>query len=761
MGMNIQLPATFSDTSYIPVFFRLSNENDINSFNEFLSKNTNIFIYDTIQSQLRELIKSLNPSRKLSAEETKKAVENHLAGRDINAYGVWVYYPWARRLVHLLDEEEFVEVRTNRNQYKITREERDYLATKKIGIVGLSVGQSIAMTLAMERSFGELRLADFDDLELSNLNRIRTPLHNMGIKKVVAVAREIAELDPFIKLTCFEDGLTEENIDTFFTAGGKLDILVDECDGLDMKIIARVKAKELGIPVVMDTSDRGMLDVERFDLEPNRPLLHGLVGDLDPNSIKGLTNEQKIPYILPMIGAQNISPRLKASMMEVEQTINTWPQLATSVILGGAVGADVCRRILLDQFHDSGRYYVDLDELIADRNPVDDTFKEWEKPIPLSPADIKHAVEGLGAGDNASPVPAAVVDDIVTAAAMAPSGGNSQPWKWAYGNNHLYLLHDKHYSYSLLDYKDYGSYVGLGAALENLDLWANSAGYIARMEYFPRGEANHPVAMVSLQKNLNGLKPDFLSDEVFKRLTNRNLGEYEPLKEGDQEKFRDAVSKIGGASINFITDRQVMKELGSIIAHADKIRMMDEQGHKDTFTSEMRWDPNEAETTRDGIDIATVGVTAAEAAGFKIATDYRAIKLLKQWGKGGAFEKLTHQAVENASALALVKMPGGDALNYLLGGRAVQRAWLMATRLGYAFQPLSVPLFLFKRLTEGRGVGLNKQDMENLQRLKEEYDRILPGYDQEGHIFMFRLAHADEPAVKSLRRNLSDILYYI
>jgi hypothetical protein len=31
-----------------------------------------------------------------------------------------------------------------------------------------------------------------------------------------------------------------------------------------MKIITRLKAKELGIPVVMDTSDRGMLDVERL-----------------------------------------------------------------------------------------------------------------------------------------------------------------------------------------------------------------------------------------------------------------------------------------------------------------------------------------------------------------------------------------------------------------------------------------------------------------------------------------------------------------
>src|SRR5207253_859960 len=99
-------------------------------------------------------------------------VKIHLGTTSIEEYGVWIFFPWSGRLVHLLDEEEFVELRTNRNMYKITPEERTVLSTKKIGVIGLSVGQSIALTLAMERSFGEIRLADFDTLDLSNLNRI-------------------------------------------------------------------------------------------------------------------------------------------------------------------------------------------------------------------------------------------------------------------------------------------------------------------------------------------------------------------------------------------------------------------------------------------------------------------------------------------------------------------------------------------------------------------------------------------------------------
>src|SRR5258708_1043474 len=260
---------------YTPEFFRLNNPEDKKAFNDLHSENKILFVHDEIYTQLQELIKSQNPSVRIKSDEYEARITDYLKGEDINEYGVWVYYPWSRRLVHLLDEDEFTEVRTNRNQYKITREEKHLLSTKKIGIIGLSVGQSIALTLSMERGFGELRLADFDTLELSNLNRIRTGLHNMGIPKVVIAAREIAEIDPFLKVSWFFDGIREANMDTFFTGNGKLDLLVDECDGLDIKIISRYKARELKIPVVMDTSDRGMLDVERFDLEPDRPILHG------------------------------------------------------------------------------------------------------------------------------------------------------------------------------------------------------------------------------------------------------------------------------------------------------------------------------------------------------------------------------------------------------------------------------------------------------------------------------------------------------
>lgn len=101
--------------------------------------------------------------------------------------------------------------------------------------------------------------------------------------------------------------------------------MIDECDDLAMKILLRQHARELRIAVLMETSDKGLVDIERFDLEPERPIFHGLIEDLDPKCLRGLSTEDKVPYVVKIIGEKTVSNRIIASMVEVGQSIKTWP----------------------------------------------------------------------------------------------------------------------------------------------------------------------------------------------------------------------------------------------------------------------------------------------------------------------------------------------------------------------------------------------------------------------------------------------------
>ncbi|KEO74711.1 ThiF family adenylyltransferase [Anditalea andensis] len=358
---------SFKDTDFRPIILDPTSETDIQILNK-IRNIPGLIIKDTLSSQIGELIKIEHPSRRYTQSELALETEEYLKTHPIDTLSNYIYYPWRNTLVVLLKEAYFIRVRTARNKNKITLEEQEVLSTKAVGVIGLSVGQSVAVSLAMERSFGELRIADFDTLDLSNLNRIRSSVCNLGDSKVNIVAREIAELDPYLKVTVYDKGVTAENMLQFFTEGGNLDLLIEECDSLDIKISSRLMAKSLNIPVLMDTSDRGMIDIERFDLEPKRPIFHGKLAQFGEESqlLAGMS-EHAQAYFMSIVDFDKISIRGRESFMEIGRTLSTWPQIGSSVLLGGAACSHFARVILLGETDVSMRLYIDLDEYLNAR----------------------------------------------------------------------------------------------------------------------------------------------------------------------------------------------------------------------------------------------------------------------------------------------------------------------------------------------------------------------------------------------------------
>jgi len=734
-------------TDWTPVLFDAVSPSDRSELADLISSGAVMSVHDTIVDQLAELMETRTPERDLTAREVRQQISRHVGNEDAECYGTWAYYPWSRRLVHVLPDAEFRELRTSTNRNKITASEQAALRRLRIGVVGLSVGQATAVALAMEEIGGELVLADFDTLMLSNMNRIRAAVHEIGLPKAVVAARQIFELNPYARIRIFVDGLTDGNIEAFLADPCALDLLVEECDDLYMKVRVRERARAHRIPVVMETGDRGLFDVERFDREPDRPLLHGLVGDISSETLKGLSTLDKVPMVLRILGNRAVSPRFAASLVEIKTTLKTWPQLASGVCLGAAITADAVRRIALGHFTDSGRYYVDVDGLVGDGLGV---RVDTPRPPRIAEEAVKPArlprvsrVAGDITRDH--------IETLVAFASLAPSGGNCQPWRFEAHANVIRAFVDP--ARSVFDGN--ASYLAVGAAVENLSIAATEMGLACRI--IPVAGAVDLVCQIELE--VGDSTHDPLFDQIPVRATNRRLGTRTPLGNAAAERLTQAASERG-AALTLVTDDESLTICGHVLGGSDRLRYLCEPLHAELM-SELRWSPEDVIRTRDGIDIESLELSPADRAGLEVTAAWPVMRLVGELGGGRSLEKPSRKAIASASAVGLLTMPGSRPFDYFAAGRATERVWLTSASLGLALQPMTAVTYLFSRVAAGEHKGLEADAREELMRLRTLFVDIFDPPVGHSEPMLFRITRAAPPSVRSLRRPVHEILNFV
>ena len=271
------------------------------------------------------------------------------------APGPWVYFPWRPLLVRVLPKDAYRTVRASRNRDVILPAESERLAKGCVGIVGLSVGHAMARTLALE-GVGRLRLIDGDELELSNLNRVPQGLPQLGLSKAEACARAIWELDPFIDIEVWPGRLEPEDIGRFVDG---LDVVVDACDSFGVKSGLRAGAKAAGLPLVMETSFRGTLDLENYARDPEHLPFHGALEGLAPP----IDEDARVAFFDALIGP--LTPRVESALRGLGRTHVSYPQTGSDIMLGAASVARLVRSLLLGDDVPSGRWRVDLEGMLG------------------------------------------------------------------------------------------------------------------------------------------------------------------------------------------------------------------------------------------------------------------------------------------------------------------------------------------------------------------------------------------------------------
>jgi len=137
------------------------------------------------------------------------------------------------------------------------------LATSRVLIIGMGgLGSPIALYLA-SAGVGTLHLVDFDEVDLSNLQRqIAHTVSDIGEKKVDSAARSIAQINPDIKVIAQAEQLEGKAlVDAVMAA----DVVIDATDNFATRFMINAVCVEHKIPLVSGAAIRMEGQVSVFD----------------------------------------------------------------------------------------------------------------------------------------------------------------------------------------------------------------------------------------------------------------------------------------------------------------------------------------------------------------------------------------------------------------------------------------------------------------------------------------------------------------
>lgn len=340
-------------------------------------------------------------------------------------------------------------------------------------------------------------------------------------------------------------------------------------------------------------------------------------------------------------------------------------------------------------------------------------------------------------------------DDIralAEAGAAAPTGGNAQAWRLRATGEMLEVSIDGARAGSFMDVDHTSSLLGVGSFVENVTIAALARGLESRVDVLDFTSIDAPVVRVSFERRdeSGGAPPLHLGP----RATNRRPWNGETIEPATIERIAAATNSDGVHRLVHVSgdDR---KSVADALAETDVVRTFN-RTYMQEMQSEFRWTPEEAEATRDGIDLATLELSSGDRRGLALMRKRWFVSLFVTRGR---IRAMNRAGLLESSHLAAVVMPREAAPRQLVeAGRAIQRTWLAASAADLALQPwCTIPFFSFR--AERYPESLPDRDRRDIGQIVDALRDAWRVDDDERVIFPFRLSIPEgPPSALALRR---------
>ncbi|MEK7460250.1 MAG: nitroreductase family protein [Patescibacteria group bacterium] len=340
------------------------------------------------------------------------------------------------------------------------------------------------------------------------------------------------------------------------------------------------------------------------------------------------------------------------------------------------------------------------------------------------------------------------IKKILEYAVYAPSGDNSQPWRFVVKGNKIFQYNLPFEDNIYLNYQQSGSYVSHGAVIENIFIASSHFGYATNVELFPENSEQDLVAILDLQEANISIDPEF--ECIKSRCVNRRPYDSREIGKELLESIKASIKKeFDFQGLSFITDRGSIKEVGVAATVMERIALRNPVIHK-LFFSGIIWTDKEHRQKKKGLYIKTLELPLPVQYLFRLFKHWPVMSFL---GRIGFPEKAANGNAEinaKSAAFGIITTKQSSPKDFILAGRVMQRIWLKTTSLGLSLQPVTGLLFLAHRVKDNQTEGLSLIQTEMIKDGISVIEKKFSLKD-EIPIMMFRIGYAKKPTANSFR----------
>jgi hypothetical protein len=349
--------------------------------------------------------------------------------------------------------------------------------------------------------------------------------------------------------------------------------------------------------------------------------------------------------------------------------------------------------------------------------------------------------------------PLTVIEQILDLARWAPSGDNTQPWRFEIVDDHHLVVHGfDTRDHCVYDLDGHPSQISLGALLESISIAATEHGLlttITRRAEMPETTPTFEVLFVPDQN----LEPDPLIPYIASRSVQRRAMQTRPLSREEKEILEAAIGeKYAILWLEGIASRWAAARL---MFNNAKLRLtLPEayQVHRDIIQWNARYSEDKVPDQALGLDPVTLKIM------HWVMKSWKRVEFFNTFLAGTLAPRMQMDFIPGIACAAHFVIQAQEMPrtidDYISAGRAVQRFWLTLTQQGLFIQPEMTPLIFSRYSLEGIPFSPDIRKQESAQKLSRQLTQLIGEKTTARAVFMGRIGAGSVPSARSLRMPL-------